>query len=167
MGRILSCLFAAALLLCPVAFAADVNPPDSKPAEKKEHKKESPRIYPRGPEIEALKANLGMTDEQIAKAREAVAGVAKKNEELDSQAAVAAAEAEVKKAKEALKAAEEKANAAKDNFDLNEEYKKAVLSAVPADKQEKAAEMLHYKPAKPKAPKMEAKDGEKKAEEKK
>ncbi|HYF51913.1 MAG TPA: hypothetical protein VEJ63_21065, partial [Planctomycetota bacterium] len=145
--------------------AEDAPKPEVKAPEAKadDKKKGAPaRIYPRGPEVEKLKEELKLSDAQIEQARALVAQVTKKNEELLANKDVSAAEEEVKKAKEALKAAEDKAKAAKDNFDLNEEYKKAVLSVVPYDKKEQAYAVL--KLDKPKAPKKEEKKEEKKGE---
>jgi len=124
---------------------AEPKAPDAK-VEDKEKKKGNPaRIYPRGPEIERLRTELGLSDEQLALAKDAVASVTKKNDELMANKDIAAAEEEVKKAKEALKVAEDKAKTAKDNFELNDEYKKAVLSAIPEDKKAKAGDILNYK----------------------
>jgi DNA repair exonuclease SbcCD ATPase subunit len=122
-----------------------------KAAAKKESKKgEAERLWPRGPKIEDLKTELGLTDDQIAKMKEALAPLQKKNDELESKADVKAAEEAVEKAKAALKAAEGKHTAAKDNFDLLTERKKAVYSLIPEDKRAKAQDVLHYKPEKEK-----------------
>jgi hypothetical protein len=169
--------FLAVLVCCAMVRAEDAPPAPKpadptvaevkvgdKPAEKKERKRDGPeRIYPRGVEIDKLKTELGLTEEQVAKAKEAVAAVSKKNDELLGNKDVAAAEEEVKKAREALKAAEDKAKAAKDNFDLNEEYKKAVINTLPDDKKAHAGEMMNYHP---KGEKRIEKKAEKKAEKK-
>lgn len=139
-----------------VVRAAD----DKKDEAKKAVVKKEDRFYPRGPEIEKVKTELGLTDEQIAKIKAAVAEVDKKSAEVSAQAAVKEAEEAVKKAKEALKAAEEKEKAASDNFDLLEEHKKAIYNNIPDDKKEKAQDLIHYKP------KTEKKVTEKKAEKK-
>jgi len=125
----------------------------------KEGKKgEAERLWPRGPKIEDLKTELGLTDDQIAKMKEALAPLQKKNDELESNAEVKEAEAAVTKAKAALKAAEEKNKAARDNFDLLAERKKAVFNLVPEDKKAKAEGLLHYTPAKEKAAKEPKKE---------
>lgn len=140
---------------------------DEKKEEAKKVVKKEDRFYPRGPEIEKLKTELGLTDDQIAKIKAAVAAVDKKNEELSSVAAVKEAEEAVKKAKEALKAAEDKQKAASDNFDLLDEHKKAIYNNLPDDKKEKAQDLIHYKPkTEKKAEKKEEKKAEKKEEKK-
>ena len=145
------CLLAAIFVLNTASFVR---------AEEKETKKagkSSPeRLYPRGPEIEKLKTELGLSDEQIKKMKDAIAVVDKKNAEVTSQDAVKAAEEEVRKAKEALKAAEAKRELAAEGFDLLDERKKAAYETLPEDKKDKAQDILHYKPKK-----------EKKADEKK
>lgn len=122
--------------------------------------KKDERFYPRGPEVDKVKTELGLTDDQIAKIKAAVAEVDKKSAAVNAQAAVQEAEEAVKKAKEALKAAEEKEKAASDNFDLLEEHKKAIYNNLPDDKKEKAQDLIHYKP------KVEKKTAEKKEEKK-
>lgn len=128
---------------------------------KAEKKGEPERLWLRGPRIDELKTELGLTDDQVAKLKEALAPVEKKSAELECKADVKAAEEAVEKAKEALKAAEEKSKAARDNFDLLTERKKAAYSAIPEDKKAKAQELLHYAPDKEKG----ARKKEKKAEE--
>jgi hypothetical protein len=125
-----------------VVRAAD----EKKDEAKKVAVKKEDRFYARGPEIEKLKTELSLTDDQIAKIKAAVAEVDKKSAEVSAQAAVKEAEEAVKKAKEALKAAEEKEKAASDNFDLLEEHKKAIYNNLPDDKKEKAQDLIHYKP---------------------
>jgi hypothetical protein len=123
---------------------------------KKESKKgEAERLWPRGPKVEELKAELGLTDDVIAKMKEALVPIQKKNDELEARADVKAAEDAVEKAKAALRAAEEKHNQAKDNFDLLAERKKAVYNLVPDDKKFKAQSLLNYKPEKPKEKKAD------------
>ena len=123
--------------------------------EKKESTKGEPeRLWPRGPKIEDLKTELGLTDDQIAKMKEALATIQKKNDELESKAEVKAAEEAVVKAKAALKAAEAKHNSTKDNFDLLAERKKAAYSLIPEDKKVKAQDLLHYAPPKEKTAKV-------------
>jgi len=123
--------------------------------ERKESKKGEPeRLWPRGPKIEDLKALLGLTDDQIAKMKEALATVQKKNDEMEGKADVKAAEEAVEKAKAALKAAEAKHSAAKDSFDLLAERKRAAYSLVPEDKKAKAQDLLHFTPEKEKAAKV-------------
>ena len=126
--------------------------------EKKDGKKgEAERLWPRGPKIEDLKTELGLTDDQIAKMKEALAAVQKKNDELETKAEVKAAEEAVEKAKAALKAAEAKDKAAKENYDLLAERKKAAYNLIPEDKKAKAQDLLHYAPPKEKMPKAEKK----------
>ena len=144
----------AALMLSAFSVRAE----ETKKAEGK--KAAAERLWARGPELEKLKADLSLTDEQIARLKEAVAAVEKKNTEVTSKDAVKTAEAEVQKAKDALKAAEDKMKTAADDWDVLEERKKAVYSALPEDKREKAQEVIHYRP---KAEKKEKKE-EKKAD---
>lgn len=141
--------------------AAEEKKPDAK-AEKTEKKEEkAERLWPRGPEIAKLKSELGLSDVDIHNLKAAVSEVDKKNEQVSSPESVKAAEDEVKKAKEALKAAEDKLDKAKDGFDLLDERKKAAYNALPADKREKAHDIIKYKP------KAEKKaEGEKKEEKK-
>jgi hypothetical protein len=146
----------AALLLGAVSVSAAE---EAKKADKgkKAEKKGEERLWPRGPKIEDLKTEVGLTDDQIAKAKEALAPIEKKNEELEAKNDVKAAEEAVAKAKQALKEAEEKAEGARDKFDLLTERKKAVMSVIPEDKKAKAMEVLHYKVAEPKKEKKEEK----------
>jgi hypothetical protein len=130
-----------------------------KPASKKSVKKgEAERLWPRGPKVEDLKTELGLSDDQISKMKEALAPVQKKDEELEAKAEVKAAEEAVQKAKAALKAAEEKHSAAKDSFDLLTERKKAVYNLVPDDKKVKAQDIIHYTPEKEKPAKDKKKE---------
>ncbi|MGD0090946.1 MAG: hypothetical protein ABSE73_13595 [Planctomycetota bacterium] len=122
-----------------------------KESKKSDKKSEAERLWPRGPKIEDLKTELGLSDDQIAKMKDALAPLLKKDEELEAKAEVKAAEEAVEKAKAALKAAEEKHNASKDNFDLLTERKKAAYSLIPDDKKEKAQDILHYSPDKEKS----------------
>lgn len=156
-----------------LGYAEDAPKPDeaakkeAKKAERKAEKKgDTERLWPRGPKIDELKTELGLTDDQIAKMKDALAAVDKKNSELEAQADVKAAEEAVQKAKEALKAAEAKNEEAKGNFDLLAERKKAVVNLLPDDKKVKGGELIHYAPEKEKKEKRkEAKEGkEKKAE---
>ncbi|HEY3322348.1 MAG TPA: hypothetical protein VGP72_17940 [Planctomycetota bacterium] len=147
--------FVLVALLC--VSGASLRAEDAKPAETKKVKKGEERLYPRGPEVEKLKTELGLTDDQIARIKTAIADVNKKHEELSARAEVKAAEEAVEKAKAALKAAEEKEKAASDNFDLNEEHKKAIYANIPDDKKEKAQEVIHYHPKVEKKAKKDAK----------
>jgi hypothetical protein len=159
-----------AVTLCLFAWSAlqaeEPKPPDTKPAEEKKEEKrpkkqQVERLWPRGPEVAALKS-AGLTDDQLAKIKDAVAVVVKKNTDLQAEKDVAAAEEEVKKAEAALKAAEEKAKAAKNNFDLNEELKKAVFENAPEGKKEAIADIIKFRPKK--AENKPAKKEEKKEE---
>lgn len=114
---------------------------DEKKSEKKSRKQPAERLWPRGPEVDELK-QAGLSDQEIAKAKELLAAVEKRNEDVQSNKEVAAAEAEAKKSDAALKAAKKKV----DDFDLKEERKKAVYNAAPQDKKNAVAELLHYKP---------------------
>ena len=99
--------FNVAILFATVLFAGSANlvrAEDAKKEEPKKAKKEE-RFYSRGPEIDKLKSELALTDDQIAKIKSAIAAVDKKNEEMNALADVKAAEEAVKKAKDALKAA--------------------------------------------------------------
>ena len=135
------CLFAAIVILNTASIVR---------AEEKEGKKAAKgtpeRLYPRGPEIEKLKTEGGLDDEDIKKMKDAVQSVEKKNAELTSQDAVKAADEEVKKAKEALKAAEAKRDLAANGFDLSDERKKAAYEALAENKRAKVQDLLHYKP---------------------
>jgi membrane-associated HD superfamily phosphohydrolase len=111
----------------------------------KKKEKEPTRFWPRGPLIEDVKKDLELSDDQIAKAKAAVAEVEKKNANYNSEKEVADAKEEVKKAKDALKAAEDKLKATEEGFVLLEEEKKALYETFPEDKKEKGAELIHYK----------------------
>lgn len=118
-------------------------------------KPEAPKtlMFPRGPEVETVKKELGLTDAEIEKARAAVDAVVQKNEEFKKIPAVAEAEAEFKRADEAKKAAEDakhavedKLKALKSGFDFKNECKKAVCNTLPDEKKQKAAVFLKLKP---------------------
>jgi hypothetical protein len=150
-------LFALSAAVLPFALHAGDDKKDEKTADKKE-KTEELRLWPRGPEIEKLKAELGLTDIDLHNLKAAVAGVDKKSAEVSAPENVKAAEEKVKKAKEALKAAEDELDQAKGGFNLLDERKKAAYEALPADKREKSQDLLHYKPKVEKAPKAEKKE---------
>ena len=132
--------------------------PDAPKDDKKKKEKEPTRFWPRGPVIEDFKKELDLSDDQVAKAKDAVAVIEKKSATFDSEKEVAAAKEEVKKAKEALKEKEEKLKATEDGFVLLEEEKKALFETLPDDKKEKGAEFIHYKV--PKTDKKKAKTDE-------
>jgi Na+/phosphate symporter len=140
---LLSLLVLGAFAAAPM-HAAEEKKPEAKKEEKKEEKAE--RLWPRGPEIAKLKTEAGLADIDIHNIKAAVSEVDKKNEQVSSPESVKAAEEKVKKAKEALKAAEEELDTAKGGFDLLDERKKAAYNAIPADKREKAQDILKYKP---------------------
>lgn len=141
MGLLLIGTIAAAPLQAAEEKKAEVK---AEKTEKKEEKAE--RLWPRGPEIAKLKGELGLSEIDIHNLKAAVAEVDKKNEQISSPDTVKAAEEKVKKAKEALKAAEDELDKAKDGFDLLDERKKAAYNTLPADKREKAQDIIKYKP---------------------
>ncbi len=104
--------------------------------------KAKPRFFPGGPEIDTLKTELGLSDADIAKIKDALQGTIKKNAELAQKPEVKAAEEERNKAIEALRQADEKVRAARGNFDLWGELRKAMLEAIPEEKRVKAKEMV-------------------------
>jgi hypothetical protein len=151
-----------AKIVCLLAAIVMLNAASTIRAEEKETKKGAKgapeRLYPRGPEIEKLKTEGGLSDDEIKKMKDAIQAIEKKNSEVTSQDAVKAADEEVKKAKDALKAAEAKRDLAAEGFDLTDERKKAAYEAVPEAKREKIQDILHYKP---KVEKKEKKDDKK------
>lgn len=155
---LLSLLVLGAFSVAPVQSMAEEKKPEAKKEEKKDDDKKAERLWPRGPEIAKLK-EAGFQDIDIHNMKAAVAEVDKKNEQVSSPENVKSAEEKVKKAKEALKIAEDELDKAKEGFDLLDERKKAAYNALPADKREKAQDIIKYKPKAEKKP-----EGEKKAE---
>lgn len=148
----------ALLSILSVSLARAAEPAD--PAvEKTKHASGAPeRFWQRGPSVAELKKDLDLTDDQVAKSKEAVDAVKKA---FDAKPEVVAAEDEVKKTDEAYKAAEAKLRALKEGNMYLDDLKKALLNSLPDDKKEKAMPLIHVKGA-PKAPaeKKEAPKGD-------
>jgi hypothetical protein len=138
-----------------ISLARAAEPADG--ADKTKHGTGAPdRFWQRGPSVAELKKDLDLTDDQVAKAKDAVDTVKKA---FDAKPEVMAAEEEVKKTDEAYKAAEAKLRALKEGNMYLDDLKKALLNSLPDDKKEKAMPLIHIKGA-PKAP-AEKKDAPK------